>query len=260
VGSSFYEIKKLNPALLRFCTPPDRDKWVLNIPKGSREKFLKEYAKVPDNKKMTWTRHRIRSGETLSTIARKYGVNIAEIKRFNRIRGSLIRAGHSLIIPVPQNKRYAAQVRRRTPVYRSAPRRKPVANVPGRNKKVHVVQQGESLWEIAVNYGVTVTQLRVWNGLGYSRIIKPGQELNVWLSKESPMLAAKEKIEIEGPALPEKENQGDSQKITYTVRAGDTLWDIASQFGVSIHEIKKWNSRRSNLIKPGDKLDIVLPE
>ncbi|MBN2366427.1 MAG: LysM peptidoglycan-binding domain-containing protein, partial [Calditrichaeota bacterium] len=179
VDETFQELKKLNPALLRWCTPPDRDKWVLNIPKGSRDKFLENYSKVPDDKKLTYVHHRIRRGETLSEISRRYGVTISEIKRFNKIRGTLIREGQYLVIPYPQNKQYARQLASRSSTRSPAKtsRQKPVENVPGHEKYIHLVKKGETLWDIATFYGISVTQIRNWNGLGYSRIIHPGQEL-----------------------------------------------------------------------------------
>ncbi len=265
VGSTFQKVKKLNPALLRWCTPPDRDSWVLNIPEGTRDEFLKNYAKVPDEDKLTWIHHKIRSGQTLSTIARRYGVSMREIKRFNNIRGTLIRAGHYLVIPVPQNREYASRMAKRTTRRRSVTRRKPVSNVPGRVKQEYVVKKGETLWEIANRYNVSVSQLRKWNGLGYSRIIHPGQKVNVWLPENSSLLASGEKIP--GPignqlnSQPDaNENQGDENRetLTHIVRFGDNLWDIASRYNVSIREIKKWNNMRSNLIKPGEKLKILV--
>ncbi|GAB4363280.1 MAG: hypothetical protein Kow0042_01020 [Calditrichia bacterium] len=261
VDSDFATIKKLNPALLRFCTPPDRESWVLNIPKGTREQFLENYAKVPDEQKMTWVHHRIRSGETLSTIARKYGVSMSEIKRFNKIRGSLIRAGHSLVIPVPQNKSYARQLARNSADTYSTPRARPVSNVPGRVKHVHTVQKGQTLWEISQIYGVSLSQLRQWNGLSYySRIIRPGQKLNVWLPEDSEKAAEPEQLASRNaPEQVENNNSSDQgNTIEYIVRRGDTLWDIANRHGVSIRDIKRWNNRRSNLIKPGDVLKIVV--
>lgn len=191
VNSSFEVIKKLNPSLLRWCTPPDQKKWVLNIPEGSRELFNTNYAKVPDDQKVSYVHHRIRKGETLSGIARHYGVTISELKRFNNIRGSLIRAGHSLVLPVPQNKNYTARTTSSTARRTYTPKNHAVSNVPGRKKKIHQVRYGESLWSIATHYGVTITQIRKWNGLGrYTRIIKPGQKLNVWLPPNSSALAA----------------------------------------------------------------------
>ena len=265
VDTTFEALKNLNPALLRWCTPPDRDSWVLNIPKGTRQKFLENYAKVPDDKKLTWIHHLIRSGETLSTIARHYGVSVSEIKRFNKIRGSLILAGHSLVIPVPQNKKYARALAKMSTYNKETYiRRKPVENVPGRVKYVHQVKKGETLWDIAIQYGVSVSQLRNWNGLGYTRIIHPGQKLNVWLNKNSnpsrPPDHTYARVEEKKTKNIQPKVAEDGKTIIYTVRQGDTLWDIASQYGVSIRDLKRWNNRRSNLIQPGDRLKIIVPE
>lgn len=262
VGSTFAELKALNPALLRWCTPPDRKSWTLNLPKDTRELFLRKYAEIPKEKKVSWLRHRIRSGETLSTIAQRYGVSIRELKRFNKIRGSLIRAGHSLVIPVPQDRSYyrkylSSQKRKRRSVHRT-----PVTNVPGREKKVYLVKRGDTLWDVAQLFDVTVTQLRKWNGLGYSRIIKPGQRLNIWLppgGASSPAAAPSlAKNETGGPRATETaEDASGNNFIFYTVRSGDTLWDIARAHHVSIRDLKRWNGKRSNTIRPGDQLKIL---
>jgi membrane-bound lytic murein transglycosylase D len=256
VNSSFKEIKRLNPALIRWCTPPDRKSWVLNIPKDTREEFIKNYEQIPDEKKLTYVHHRVRRGETLSHISRKYGVNIYEIKRFNRIRGTLIREGQYLVIPYPQNKQYARalvrEAKRTYPTYNR--RRKPVENVAGREKFVHVVSIGETLWDIATFYGVSISEIRYWNGLSSSRIIHPEQELNIWLPGDVKSIRTADK----NPEQKAVESvTGNGETITYTVRHGDTLWDIASNYGVSIKDIKLWNNRRSNLIKPGDQLTII---
>ena len=262
VNSNFTEIKSLNPALLRWCTPPDREEWVLNLPKGTREIFLGNYAKIPDNQKTSWARHIIRSGETLSLISRKYGVSINEIKRINHIKGSLIRAGHSLVIPVPQNKNYYKSYARYSKPSSKPVSRKVVKDVPGREKRIYLVKKGDTLWDISKMFGVSVSQLRSWNGLGYSRIIHPNQKLNIWVlpndnSIDSNLFASE---------VPSNESKSDQttqkqeiEKIVneYTVRSGDTLWGISQLFNVSIRDIKKWNGKRSNMIKPGDKLTIL---
>ncbi len=261
VDASFEHLKDLNPALLRWCTPPDVDSWVLNIPKGTREQFLKNYSKVDKKDKLTWIHHRIRSGETLSTIARHYGVSMTEIRRFNHIRGSFIRAGHSLVIPVPQNKKYAARLARSTKSsYNYVAPHSTVSHVPGREKTVHVVKKGESLWSISERYNVSLTELRKWNGLSYRSLIKPGQKINVWLPKEIESLFSSSLADKISPAQPSVTNDppSDDNTIIYTVRDGDTLWDIAARYSVSIRDLKKWNKRRSNIIKAGDQLKIML--
>ena len=264
VGSDFATIKKLNPALLRWCTPPGEDEWTLYIPKGTRETFWQNYSKIPDDQKLTYIHHRIRYGETLSTIARRYGVSMAEIRRRNHLRGNLIRAGHYLIIPVPQNRKAYRNYARQNTYPRRRVARKPVTNVPGRVKHVYRVKQGDTLWDVARRYGVSVRQLRLWNGLGYSRIIRPGQVLNIWLEpdQETPALVTAQAPggPLEDTATSEAttapELGGDKTRQVHIVRPGDTLWDIAQRYGVSIRQLKLWNHKRSNTIHPGEKLFI----
>ena len=260
VNNSFDELKRLNPALLRWCTPPDRERWVLNIPRGSRELFLTNYSRVPDDQKLTYINHLIRRGETLSQISRKYGVNIEEIKRVNKIRGTFIREGQVLVIPYPQNKQYAKVISKQPAVYAAEdePPREPVSSVPGREKQVHLVKTGETLWEIATRYGVEVHQIRYWNGLSSSRKIYPDQRLNIWIpAGTAPAQTTLPKKETTVPVKIPAEQSSDKGVVIYTVKEGDTLWDIANRYGVSIRDIKTWNQRQSNLIKPGDELRII---
>lgn len=271
IGSSFQELKRLNPALLRWCTPPDLDRWVLNLPSGTGESFAAKYADIPKENKVTWAHHKVRYGETLSTIAGKYGVSLSEVKRFNNIRGSLIRAGQDLVIPVPKDKdhyrKYLASQKTSAPRRTSyKPKAKPVTDVPGRKKHIYEIKKGDSLWDIALAHNVTITQIRDWNGLGYSRLIKPGQKLNIWLpaSATPPQQTGapeppKETVlaQAEFPRLDEALEQSDSKTIIHTVRSGDTLWDIAQSYEVSISDIKRWNGKRHNVIHPGEELKII---
>lgn len=259
VNSTFDELKRLNPALLRWCTPPDLEKWVLHIPKGSKELFLTNYSKVPDNEKFTYVTHYIRQGETLSQISRKYGVSADEIKRFNKIKGSFIRAGQQLVIPYPQNKQYARVLARQAArtVESEEVTTRPVLSVPGREKHTHIVQPGETLWAIAMKYGVEINQIRRWNGLAYSRKIYPNQKLNIWLPIGTiPVDKTEDSERAVKDSTGDKTGRNDGV-IIYTVREGDTLWDIANRYGVSISELKKWNNRRNNIIRPGDELKII---
>lgn len=99
--------------------------------------------------------HVVQVGETLSTIAETYGVDAAEIARANNITNfNLLRVGQELIIPgVTQRE---AQVRRGA---------------------THIVQSGESLSEIAAQYGVSVESIIAFNGIENADAIFVGQEL-----------------------------------------------------------------------------------
>lgn len=260
VGSTFRELKALNPALLRWCTPPDVNSWILNLPEGTRDVFAAKYAEIPKGQKVKWLHHRVRSGEALSTIARRYGVAMSEIKRFNKLRGTLIRVGQNLVIPVPQNKPYynkyvaSTQTTKKKRAKRKRAPLKHIKTVDGKKKNLYRVRKGDSLWEIARDYNVTVTDIRQWNGMGRSRLIKPGQDLVIWLEP-----GAKKPVKKDDPVMIDLTPKQADTKIaaagggakTHTVRRGDTLWDIAQAYNVSIADLKRWNGMRSNKIKPG---------
>lgn len=262
IGSTFEEMKELNPALLRWCTPPDEKTWTLYIPKGKREIFAQKYAEIPKEKKVSWVRHRIRSGETLSTIARRYNVRMSEIKRFNKLRSNLIRAGKSLVIPIPSDKnvraKYAKIERKSTPR-----RTKPLEKVDGREKHEYIVRSGDSLWDISREFNVTLSEIRKWNGLGRTRLIKPGQKLNIWLPiagaqpSTTASAASKSQTAKKQTSTTSTTKNADGSTITHRVASGETLWDIAQAYKVSIRDIKRWNGKRSNLIHPGDELKIL---
>ena len=261
VNSTYKELKTLNPALLRWCTPPDKDRWLLNIPVGTRDLFVEKYDEIPKEKKVSWVHHRVRSGQTLSTIARSYGISLSELKRFNKIRGSLIRTGQSLVIPIPQGKKYYKNYagNKRSSSSTSSTRtasssRKPVTSVKGRSKKVYVVKGGDSLWKIANSFGVSVEQIRSWNALRRSRLIKPGQTLNIWLPDGNAAASTATSTTENKPAVANSASEGNA--VTHTVRSGDTLWEIAQMYKVSIADIKRWNRKGSNKIKPGEELTI----
>jgi membrane-bound lytic murein transglycosylase D len=260
VGCSYEQLRELNPAILRWCTPPDVDKWLLYLPKGTRDIFLSKYKSLPKSEKRDWVQHRVRSGEALSTIARRYGVSVTEIKHFNKLRSNLIRIGQRLMIPVPVGSakaKYASAKQQRNyhpSPKRSAPTVKVVEDVPGRKKQVYTVQSGDNLWTISRKFNITLSDLQKWNGLTRRSTIRPGQQLNIWLIEEDANAAlANVLLPLPGSTLTEAPPKGN----IYIVRSGDTLWDIAKSFNVSIADLKRWNGIRSNRIKPGDELIIA---
>lgn len=106
------------------------------------------------------TTHIVRRGETLSKIAQRYGVNVADLRRWNHLRSSnLIRTGQRLTIVQP--KQDLAKVERSD------------------TSKVHVVRPGDSLWRIAKRYGVNPRELADRNGIGRTGRIYPGQKIVV---------------------------------------------------------------------------------
>lgn len=241
-GESLTLLNKLNPQLRRGCTPPDYPDYEVKIPLGTREAFLSYYAQLDPEKRLTFRRHRIQKNETLSHIAQRYGISVNSIVAMNRLKDPhSIREGKSLIIPLPASYEVAA---RNPQPQRSV--RLPDLSAQGYRKVVHVVEKGDSLWMISQRYGVSLSSLRTWNGQHHSSRIRPGQKIVVWLPPRQPLQVADSRTVEAG-----------REEIWYTVKSGDSLWEIARAFDVTVAELSEWNrldSRRP--IRPGLRLRI----
>ncbi len=227
--SSVDEIKALNPELRRWCTPPNHKGYGLKIPSGTRDTFLANYALVPESEKVSWQRHKIQRGETLSKIARSYGTSVRAITDANSLRSShRIVAGKYLLIPIG-------------PYDGSSVSSSAGGEVSG-EKLIYTVRKGDALSRIAASFGVGLSQLRRWNNLRSGAYIYPGDKLTIYLSS--------------GGSTPVSTGENFTE-LVYTVKQGDTLWDIAQDFGVSLAALIQDNGLRDpSRIKPGSKLKI----
>ncbi|KAA3623945.1 MAG: LysM peptidoglycan-binding domain-containing protein, partial [Flavobacterium sp.] len=109
------------------------------------------------------------------------------------------------------------------------------------------VRSGDYLGKIASKYGVTVNQIKRWNGLRSTRL-RIGQRLTIY-----PRGGGPKKSTITSTASA-KAKTGEQ---TYTVKNGDSLWSISQKFpGVTVENIRKWNDISGNKLKPGMKLKI----
>ncbi|NOQ41384.1 MAG: LysM peptidoglycan-binding domain-containing protein [Desulfuromusa sp.] len=231
-GISYQELKELNPELKRWCTPPGVTDYQLQIPFGSAEQVRTLYSKLPRDQRARYHRHQIKPGDTLQVMARKYRIRVDDIIALNNIKNPRsLQIGHNLILhlkegftSLPVNALQDSYVRSRRRTYK--------------------VRSGDSLWSISRRFDVTQKELRVWNKLGWSNLLRPGQILAV--SKSGVRVTAKAKIK-----------KGPSRKLIYKVVPGDTLWDISRQFDVATDQIRRWNKlSRSHILQPGQKLTL----
>jgi membrane-bound lytic murein transglycosylase D len=170
------DLYDINPGFKRWATAPQGPHRVL-VPIDRKEQLIEALNDLPDEQRIKWRRHRVRKGDTLSTIARRYRVTVSAIKQANHIRGSLIRVKQNLMIPIsarPLSRRVAN-------VTRPAPRRR-VTPPKSQAKVVHRVRRGETLWSIARRYQVYVNQLARWNYMNTRDILRVGQRLNIWIA------------------------------------------------------------------------------
>ncbi len=192
---------------------------------------------VTQQKTIETVYHKIRSGETLSTIANRYGVSTSNLKKWNGLSSSRIRAGQKLKIQktvytkIPVNE-----------LSKSSESEDAIVNVT-----VHKVKSGETLAVIASKYGVTVNQLKEWNNLNSSRI-QIGQQLKV---SRKDVAITQNDFKAEG-------NVNEKVKFKYhTVTKGESLWTISRLFpGVTSELIIKANNLNSSSLKVGQVLKI----
>jgi membrane-bound lytic murein transglycosylase D len=98
VNSDIRLIKELNPALLRNFTPPKDTGFALRLPLGSEETFLAAYRFLPDSARMKLSVHKVKKGETLSSIAKRYGQSVNRLMKENDLKSWRIRPGQELVI------------------------------------------------------------------------------------------------------------------------------------------------------------------
>jgi membrane-bound lytic murein transglycosylase D len=230
-----------NPAFNRWATSPDGPHRLL-LPYENAEIFKANLALLPDDERVQWKRHKIKSGETLSHIAVKYNTTVAELRKINSIRGNNIRAGQHLLIPVASRSQSSYTLS-------SSQRKKAIQSTKKGNKARvnHYVQSGESFWTISRKYDVNMHSLAKWNSMAIRDPLRKGQKLVIWTNNTG----SKTKSNGQKPAHT-------IQRISYTVRNGDSLSRIASRFSVSVSDLHRWNSIKGKYLQPGQKLKLYI--
>jgi len=228
-------LRELNPAVRRDLTPPRRTTR-LRLPDGTADAATALLERTPRSQWAPRMLHRVRRGDTLSTIARRYGSSVRAIRAANGLRGSMIHPGQTLVVP-----RHAGTAWKPS-THRSA-RRSPRGST-------HTVRRGDTLWDISRLYGVSTTSLRAANGLSHRSILHPGQKLNIPGWRRPAKSSTRSRNAASRHVSP-------SPTGSYTVRKGDTPWDIARSHGVSTSSLLAANglSHRS-ILHPGQQLVI----
>lgn len=205
-GISLLQLRRYNPALKHWTTGP-RGNYQLVMPKHEGAILRKALAALPADSWMTWKRYRIRKGDSLGVIAERYGSTISILRRINNLKGDYLRAGNSLLVPVPRHTgqlvaaglSVPAALKEQQPT-RVAETKKPgtgVAYAPkkhsarsGTHQIRYQIQSGDNLSAIAQAYDVNVEALAGWNNLKPGAILRPGRMLTIWIGKRAKLTGA----------------------------------------------------------------------
>jgi len=231
-------IRDLNPEILRDVTPPNLKRYTLRVPTGMRAGFEDVFSRLSEDDKITWIRHEIKRGETVSSIAKDYKISPFAIIDANKLgRNHKIVAGEYLKIP--------ASYKQKT-LKGHIDGEKRIGAKPGHVSSddlfVYTVRKGDTLDKIAKTFQTTAVELARINNLKDKSYIVKGQRLKVPVDESKYDFQPKKN----------KDNM-----IVHVVGAGETLWGIAVDYGVSLEKLLRWN-RLDNpaLIRVGDKIRV----
>src|SRR5690606_1213235 len=171
--------------------------------------------------------HRVEEKETLYGISRRYGATIESILDANPSADAGLDIGQILKVP------YTGQ-RPRTYTRQTGA------------GGIHRVEEKETLFSISRLYGISVDELKLWNRLSSSDL-NVGQELVIrQIDTSTPA--------NDPPAAPPLIKKG-----VHEVKAGESMYAIARQYGVSLEDIKRWNNLEDNALKAGQLLFVSPP-
>ncbi|QQS38184.1 MAG: LysM peptidoglycan-binding domain-containing protein [Ignavibacteriales bacterium] len=174
-------------------------------------------------------RYKIKRGDTVSEIAEKFGVSVAQLKKWNGLRSNKLIAGKTLKVygSSSVNTSYGDNTVKSN------------ANV-----NYYKIKPGDSLGKIAELYKVSTADVMNWNGLYNNKIIA-GKTLKIYSDAN-----------VNDIPVVNNNNTNSKGSSVHTVKKGDTLYDIATQHGMSVSRLKYINNLSSNKIKAGQKLKV----
>lgn len=225
------ELQALNPGFNQWATNPDGPH-LLMLPIDKAPLLTAALSQTPESKRLNWKRHKVVNGDSIGAIAQTYRTNIDAIKRINNLDSDTIYVGKDLLVPVSITYLNTYALNNAQNAYGDT------SSQYAKTQLNHTVQSGDTLWDIAQAYDVSIAQLSQWNQMSRNDTLSVGTRLIIWTHDR--------------PA-------NNTQSLTYSVRSGDSLSLIASRFKVTIDDILNWNAlNKSQFLQPGQRLKLMI--
>ena len=196
--------------------------------------------------------HRVKSGETLSSISKKYGISVEELKRKNNIKGSKLSLKQSIKIKDEESVMLVQAVQPKPDntlaVVENADGNRDASKV-GQSKAIaqnvtsHSVKKGETLFSISKIYNISIDELKKINNIIKEKI-HPGQHIKISQPVPEPRTETLAKVE-EAPKM-----------STHKVQSGESLFSIAKEYKVSVDDLKRLNNITNENIHAGQEIKL----
>src|SRR5690554_6053369 len=237
-GVDIDEIYLLNPSYNRWATNPEGPHRLL-VPKQNAGEFRQALANFPKEQRVSWQNYKVRKGDNLNSIARKFGTTTSVVRQVNKLDSDLIRIGQSLLIPSSTRGADAYALSQSQRLQRTQSRKR------DGNKVSYTVRSGDTFWDIAREHRVSVREVAAWNGMAPGDPLIPGKKLVIWSKNAQPTVASNNSARSKAMV----------RKVGYRVRSGDSLSAIASRFSVNVRDIASWNDLNTKrYLQPGQSL------
>lgn len=216
-GIEYDRLSDLNPSLVKGFTPPGKA-YEINVPIGykaiveARYDEIDSSGRAPANaRNVNSIRYRVRRGDTIEKIALRYNVSVSSLKSANGIKRSSVRVGQALTISSPHSYSY---------------------------------KNGSA--------GIATTE-KVKTDNIHRRIANTNNTQNPKVAKTITNNGS-----VHSPSKSTQKPDTTKSVVSYRVRKGDTIWNIATRYDVSVSDIKKWNNLKSSRLPTGDRLTIYV--
>ena len=219
--SEFLDIKpellyKLNAGYTKWASAP-KDQSIFYIPIEKYYLFESEDNPFNDTNQINWISHVVESGDNLWALASKYDTEVGIIKQINYLNNDLLSIGSTLLIPLSKTKSNTF--------------------IP---YEMHIVSEGDTLWDIAKKYNLGVSDLANMNSINENSYLQLGQQLTIGNKNIHRNIESKKRT------------------ILYSIKQGDNLYKISELFDVTVKSIKEINDFEDDALMPGQIIKIAI--